>query len=142
MHIEITESALADEEDVLKQTITGLHEKGFAMWLDDFGSGYSSFNVLKDYEFDVLKLDMKFLTGFSNNKKARALISSVVSMAEQIGMKTLCEGVETMEQAAFLEQASCGRLQGYLYGKPLSYAEIMAKIEAGEFELSSDIIRA
>ena len=142
LHIEITESALADEEDVLKQTITGLHEKGFAMWLDDFGSGYSSFNVLKDYEFDVLKLDMKFLTGFSNNKKARALISSVVAMAEQIGMKTLCEGVETMEQAAFLEQASCGRLQGYLYGKPLSYTEIMAKIEAGEFELSNDIIRA
>ena len=142
LHIEITESALADEEDVLKQTITGLHEKGFAMWLDDFGSGYSSFNVLKDYEFDVLKLDMKFLTGFSNNKKARALISSVVAMAEQIGMKTLCEGVETMEQAAFLEQASCGRLQGYLYGKPLSYTEIMTKIEAGEFELSSDIIRA
>ena len=140
LHIEITESALTDEEDTLKLTINRLHENGFATWLDDFGSGYSSFNVLKDYEFDVLKLDMKFLTGFSNNNKARALIKSVVAMAEQIGMKTLCEGVETMEQAAFLEEASCGRLQGYLYGKPLSYNDIMERIKNGEFELSDDIL--
>ena len=140
LHIEITESALTDEEDTLKLTINRLHEKGFATWLDDFGSGYSSFNVLKDYEFDVLKLDMKFLTGFSNNKKSRALIKSVISMAEQIGMKTLCEGVETMEQAAFLEEASCGRLQGFLYGKPLSYQDMMNRIKNGDFELSKDII--
>ena len=140
LHIEITESALTDEEDTLKETIVRLHEKGFATWLDDFGSGYSSFNVLKDYEFDVLKLDMKFLTGFDVNMKSRSLIKSVIAMADQIGMKTLCEGVETMEQAAFLEEAMCGRLQGYLYGKPLSYQEIMDKIKNGEFELSDDIL--
>ena len=140
LHIEITESALTDEEDTLKLTINALHENGFATWLDDFGSGYSSFNVLKDYEFDVLKLDMKFLTGFSDNKKSRALIKSVISMADQIGMKTLCEGVETMEQAAFLEEASCGRLQGYLYGKPLSYQDMMDRINKGEFALSDDIL--
>ena len=140
LHIEITESALTDEEDALKETIIRLHEKGFATWLDDFGSGYSSFNVLKDYEFDVLKLDMKFLTGFDGNMKSRSLIRSVIAMADQIGMKTLCEGVETMEQAAFLEEAMCGRLQGYLYGKPLSYQEIMNKIKNGEYELSDDIL--
>ena len=140
LHIEITESALTDEEDTLKLTINRLHEKGFATWLDDFGSGYSSFNVLKDYEFDVLKLDMKFLTGFSDNNKARSLIKSVINMAEQIGMKTLCEGVETAEQAAFLEEASCGRLQGYLYGKPLSYQDLMERIAKGEFALSDDIL--
>ena len=140
LHIEITESALTDEENTLKNTINRLHSEGFATWLDDFGSGYSSFNVLKDYEFDVLKLDMKFLTGFTNNKKARALIQSVVAMAEQIGMKTLCEGVETMEQAAFLEQVSCGRLQGFLYGKPLSYQELMEKIAKQEYTLSEDIV--
>ena len=140
LHIEITESALTDEEDILKDTINRLHQNGFATWLDDFGSGYSSFNVLKDYEFDVLKLDMKFLTGFGENAKSRALIRSVIAMADQIGMKTLCEGVETLEQAAFLEEASCGRLQGYLYGKPLSYQDIMEKIKKGEFDLSDDII--
>ena len=140
LHVEITESALTDEEDLLKNTINRLHENGFATWLDDFGSGYSSFNVLKDYEFDVLKLDMKFLTGFDGNMKSRALIKSVIAMADQIGMKTLCEGVETMEQAAFLEEAMCGRLQGFLYGKPLSYADMLARIQNGEFELSDDII--
>ena len=140
LHIEITESALTDEEDTLKQTIIRLHERGFATWLDDFGSGYSSFNVLKDYEFDVLKLDMKFLTGFGENAKSRALIKSVINMAEQIGMKTLCEGVETMEQAKFLEEASCGRLQGYLYGKPLTYDEVMRKIDEGVYVLSDDIM--
>lgn len=140
LHVEITESALTNETDTLKNTINRLHEKGFATWLDDFGSGYSSFNVLKDYDFDVLKLDMAFLIGFNGNEKAKALIKSVISLAEQIGMKTLCEGVETAEQAAFLEEASCGRLQGYLYGKPLSYEELMKKIKEGEYNLAKKMI--
>lgn len=140
LHVEITESALTNETDTLKNTINRLHEKGFTIWLDDFGSGYSSFNVLKDYDFDVLKLDMAFLVGFNGNEKAKALIRSVISLAEQIGMKTLCEGVETAEQAAFLEEASCGRLQGYLYGKPLAYDELMKKIEDGEYNLAKKMI--
>ena len=140
LHIEITESALSNEIDTLKTTITRLHDKGFATWLDDFGSGYSSFNVLKDYEFDVLKLDMAFLSGFNGNEKAKALIRSVISMANQIGMKTLCEGVETSEQAAFLEEACCGRLQGYLYGKPLSYDELFDKIKQGEYNISQELL--
>ena len=140
LHVEITESALMNDEDLLKDTIIRLHQNGYATWLDDFGSGYSSFNVLKDYDFDVLKLDMKFLTGFDGNEKAKSLIKSVISMADEIGMKTLCEGVETAEQAEFLESASCGRLQGYLYGKPLAYDDLMQKIKDGEYHLSKDII--
>lgn len=140
IHVEITESALTDEEDVLKDTIKRLHENDFATWLDDFGSGYSSFNVLKDFEFDVLKLDMAFLIGFNGNEKAKALIKAVISLANEIGMRTLCEGVETAEQAAFLESADCGRLQGYLYGKPLSRDDLLEKIKKGEFELSSDVL--
>ena len=140
IHIEITESALTNETDTLKDTINRLHKIGFTTWLDDFGSGYSSFNVLKDYEFDVLKLDMAFLIGFNGNEKAKALIKSVIALADQIGMKTLCEGVETMEQAAFLEEACCGRLQGYLYGKPLAYQDLLDKIKKGEFSLSKDVI--
>ena len=140
IHVEITESALTDEEDVLKDTIKRLHENDFATWLDDFGSGYSSFNVLKDFEFDVLKLDMAFLIGFNGNEKAKALIKAVISLANEIGMRTLCEGVETDEQAAFLESADCGRLQGYLYGKPLSREELLEKIKKGELELSNDVL--
>ena len=140
LHVEITESALTNEVDLLKNTINRLHENGFATWLDDFGSGYSSFNVLKDYDFDVLKLDMAFLSGFNGNEKAKALIRSVINMANQIGMKTLCEGVETKEQAEFLEEACCGRLQGYLYGKPLSYDELLGKIKQGEYNISRELI--
>ena len=140
LHVEITESALTDETDTLKDTINRLHEKGFATWLDDFGSGYSSFNVLKDYEFDVLKLDMAFLIGFNGNDKAKSLIKSVISMADQIGMKTLCEGVETTEQAAFLEESCCGRLQGYLYGKPLPYDDLLSRIQNGELKISKELI--
>jgi EAL domain-containing protein (putative c-di-GMP-specific phosphodiesterase class I) len=140
IHVEITESALTENAELLAKNIHDLKEKGYALWLDDFGSGYSSLNVLKDYDFDVLKLDMAFLIGFNGNEKAKALIKSVISLAEQIGMKTLCEGVETAEQAAFLEEASCGRLQGYLYGKPLSYEELMKKIDEGEYNLAKKMI--
>ena len=141
LHVEITESALMNDADVLKESIKRLHELGYAVWLDDFGSGYSSFNVLKDYEFDVLKLDMEFLVGFENNKKAKFLIESVVQMANQIGMKTLSEGVETSEEAKFLESISCGRLQGYLYSKPIPFEELKEKIDSGEFTISKELVK-
>lgn len=140
IHVEITESALTKKKDLLKETMNELHADGYAVWLDDFGSGYSSLNSLKDYNFDVLKLDMDFIRGFTGSQKEKALIGSVIKMAQEIGMMTLCEGVETMEQAAFLETANCGRLQGYLYGKPLSYNDLLAKVKAGEYKLSKDII--
>ena len=139
IHIEITESALTKDEDNLKQAMDRLHELGFAIWLDDFGSGYSSFNVLKDFNFDVLKLDMKFLVGFEGNEKAKILIKSVIELADQIGIKTLCEGVETKEQAEFLKQVHCGRLQGWLIGKPISYEEFKGKIISKELIISKEI---
>lgn len=140
LHIEITESALMGDEDLLKNSMKRLHELGYAVWLDDFGSGYSSFNVLKDYPFDMLKLDMEFLVGFDTNEKSKFLIKSVVPMADRIGMHTLAEGVETKEEADFLESIGCGRLQGYLYGKPLPYEELKAKIYNKEFKLAKDVI--
>lgn len=141
LHIEITESALMNNRDLLKDAIRRLHELGYAVWLDDFGSGYSSFNVLKDYAFDVLKLDMEFLVGFESNEKAKYLIKSVIPMANQIGMMTLSEGVETKEEADFLESIGCGRLQGYLYGKPLPYEELKALIDKGELKLSKELLK-
>ena len=142
IHVEITESALMNDGDVLKAAMDKLHEFGFSIWLDDFGSGYSSFNVLKDYKFDVLKLDMAFLIGFESNDKSKTLIKSVVSMAEQIGIRTLCEGVETKEESGFLKEVKCERQQGYLFGKPLSYDEIKAKIINKELVLAKGIINA
>ena len=139
LHIEITESALTEDEDNLKKAMDRLHKLGYEIWLDDFGSGYSSFNVLKDFDFDMLKLDMKFLVGFEGNAKAKTLIKAVVQLANQIGMKTLCEGVETDEEAEFLKSVHCGRLQGYLIGKPMPYDEIKEKIIAKQYIISKDL---
>ena len=139
LHIEITESALLEEQVDLKDAMRRMKEKGFSLWLDDFGSGYSSFNTLKDYEFDVLKLDMAFLKGFDTNEKSKPLIKAVIDMANQVGMRTLSEGVETKEQAEFLKQIKCERLQGYLFSKPISYEELNDGIAKGKFVIADNI---
>lgn len=139
LHIEITESALLDEHADLKAAMAVLKKNGFSIWLDDFGSGYSSFNALKDYAFDVLKLDLEFLKGFSTNEKSKPLISSVIQMANQIGMRTLAEGVETEEQAAFLKKIGCEKLQGYLFSKPIPYEELNKGIADGKFVVAKKL---
>ena len=139
LHVEITESALLGGQVDLKAAMDRLKENGFAIWLDDFGSGYSSFNALKDYSFDVLKLDMEFLKGFEQNEKSKPLIKAVIDMADQIGMKTLAEGVETDEQAMFLNKIGCGKLQGYLLSKPISYEELYGMIADGKFVISKEL---
>lgn len=134
LHIEITESALTDNGDKLQKDVARLHELGYKVWLDDFGSGYSSFNVLKDFNFDVVKLDMLFLSSFNENPKSKVIINSVVKMAQDIGLGTLCEGVETIEQADFLSSIGVDRLQGYLYGKPEAPEVIADKINKKEYK--------
>lgn len=119
IHIEITESALVRDKGMLLAAIERFHAAGYEVWLDDFGSGYSSLNVLKDYPFDLLKIDMVFLRSFS--KKSQAIIASIVHMAKEIGIPTLAEGVETEMQVSFLADIGCERIQGYYYGRPMTY---------------------
>ncbi|HAG68550.1 MAG TPA: diguanylate cyclase, partial [Lachnospiraceae bacterium] len=119
LHIEVTESALTDDMNILKNAMKGFKEKGYEIWLDDFGSGYSSLNVLKDYQFDVMKIDMVFLRGFKENENSAKIIRRVIEMANDLGINTLTEGVETEEMVDFLAEIGCGRLQGYYYGKPM-----------------------
>ena len=140
IHVEVTESALSDNLTLLKESLDRFHDNGFAIWLDDFGSGYSSLNVLKDYKFDVLKIDMKFLSAFETNPKSKDIIQSVVDLASKVGMKTLTEGVETEEQAKFLNKIGCGRLQGYLFGRPLPLNEIDEGIEKGKYKVSDHLL--
>ena len=140
LHVEITESALTDSMGVLEEAMQRIKKDGFAMWLDDFGSGYSSFNVLKDYDFDVVKIDMKFLTNFESNKKSPLILDAIIRLADSIGMLSLTEGVETDEAARFLEEAGCGRLQGYLFGKPMPLEELHEKIANGTYKVSQRII--
>ena len=118
LDVEITESALTDRLDDLRDNMARLRDAGFSLWLDDFGSGYSSLNVLKDFDFDVLKIDMAFLRGFPQNPKAGTILAQVTEIARALELTTLCEGVETLEQFEFLNSIGCDRAQGYYFGKP------------------------
>lgn len=120
-HIEITESALKKNEGRLKQEIEKFRKAGYECWLDDFGSGYSTLNVLKSYHFDTLKLDMAFQRDM--NEAGKKIISSVIFMAKELGVHTLAEGVETKEQADFLKSVGCEKIQGFYYSRPLPYEE-------------------
>ncbi|MBO6229640.1 MAG: GGDEF domain-containing protein [Ruminiclostridium sp.] len=136
LHVEITESTLTQDVQGLKQAMDRLHKSGYVIWLDDFGSGYSSLNVLKDFDFDLLKIDMEFLKNFNGNENSRKIIGTIIDLAKKLNMETLSEGVETQEAVDFLREAGCGRLQGYFYGKPMPYEDILAKIEDGTYKLA------
>lgn len=121
IHIEITESVMLDNTTYFRKIFDCLHDAGFSIFMDDFGSGYSSLNVLKDYSFDVLKIDMRFLSDIG--ARSKKILSSVVNMAKAIGMHTLAEGVENETQRSFLRNIGCEMLQGYYYSKPMSSEE-------------------
>ena len=121
--VEVTESAL-DSDLNLRQEMDRFRAAGFEVWMDDFGCGYSSLNLLKDYEFDVLKVDMEFLRDMESNQRSKTIVASVIRMAKSLGIRTLVEGVETKEQCEFLREAGCDMMQGYLFGRPRPLDEL------------------
>ena len=132
LHIEVTESMIASDEELMTRVIEDFRNAGYEVWMDDFGSGYSSLNLLKDYTFDTLKLDMAFLSHFTD--KSKAIMTSTVTMAKNINMMTLAEGVEAIEQVAFLKKIGCDKLQGYYYGKPLPINDFFEHIKEKNIE--------
>lgn len=130
--IEITERSIGEDPDLLGKVMDEFHAAGYSIWLDDFGSEYSSLNVLQDYQFELIKLDMKFLKKVSTNSMSRLIIESVLELAKEAQIETISEGVETVEQAEFLRAAGCLKLQGYLYGKPAPPEERLQNITAGK----------
>lgn len=123
VNIEITESILAERADLVQQQMERLHRAGHRVIMDDFGSGFSSLNVLKDYDFDEIKLDMDFLTGFT--QKSKDILTYIVGMAKKIGVCTLAEGVEKEEEFHFLRSIGCEKIQGYYFCRPLPAEEAM-----------------
>ncbi len=122
LDIEITESALSKAGDNLKSAVARFRENGYRIWLDDFGSDYSSLNTLKDFDFDVLKIDMAFLSGFSDSSRSertKTIVRSVINMAKELGITTVCEGVESDAELSFLQSTGCEIAQGYLFSRPL-----------------------
>lgn len=134
IHVEVTESALSGDLKQLREELNELTNLGYALWLDDFGSGFSSLNVLKDFNFDLVKIDKGFLSTFRTNPdRTKAVIKNIISMAKDLGMETLCEGIETHEEAEYLKSVGCDRLQGYVFSKPLLLEECLKKIENKTF---------
>ena len=125
VRIEITESSLTEDPELLRSVIARFHSKGFSVWMDDFGSGYSSLNLLKDYDFDVLKIDMEFLRGMEDNERSRTIVHSITKLSQSLGMQTLVEGVETEAQFEFLRAVGADKAQGYLFSQPIPYEDVV-----------------
>lgn len=123
--LEITETAYIKNSEELVEIVDMLKKSGFVVEMDDFGSGYSSLNALKDVPVDLLKLDMKFLDVGDQKEKAGSILSCIVKMTEWLGLGVLAEGVETKEQADYLKGIGCDLMQGYYFAKP---------VPAGNFE--------
>lgn len=134
LRIEITESVAIKGEQNVNDVVSRLHRYGYIVEMDDFGSGYSSLNVLKDVDFDIIKLDMKFLS--SQSKRGGIILSSIIRMGHWLNLPIIAEGVETIEQRDFLRSIGCDYIQGYLYSKPLSANEFVGLLKGDAQEQS------
>ena len=134
LNIEITESAFGSDDELLQRTIEGFHDLGIKVWMDDFGSGYSSLNVLREFPFDIVKLDMSFVRGCDEEGlgASKTMLLHIVSMLKELGFQTIAEGVETQEQYEFLKYIGCEKVQGFLFSKPTPFGELAERIGAGE----------
>lgn len=130
LHLEITETLFISDPEDMNRLVERLQAAGFHVELDDFGSGYSSLNTLKDMMVDTIKLDMKFLQGGRNENRRSRILSAVVRMADTLGISTIAEGVETREQADFLGSLGCHKLQGYYFAKPMPEADYRRMLRA------------
>ncbi len=132
LQLEITESTEGSGIDAI---VERFKQKGFTMLMDDFGSGYSSLNMLKTTRFDVLKIDREFFSEFMESTRGRKIIEHTISMSKDIGLDIIAEGVETFDQARFLNQCGCDAAQGFLYSKPLDKEKFNALMKNGKFDI-------
>lgn len=129
--VEITESALIDNQDLVKREMERFRENGFEVWMDDFGSEYSTLNLLQELNFDLIKIDMQFMKNFGETGKNAIIVSNVIDMARQMGITTLVEGVETQEQYRILRKLGAEKVQGYLFNRPNPLEYIIERNLAG-----------
>lgn len=130
LQVEITESAIAHNMDVVEETIRDLHARGIAVLMDDFGSAYSSLNMLKGINVDAIKLDMKFVDlNADNAAKGLKIIESVIDMAYQLRLSIIAEGAQTAEQVSKLRELGCMYIQGYYFYRPLTVGKMEDLLE-------------
>ena len=126
--IEITESTLGSNFEFMKDQLERFRQLGFPVWMDDFGSGYSSLDVLQSIKFDLIKFDMSFMQKLDEGENGKIILTELMKMANALGVDTACEGVETEEQVHFLREIGCSKLQGYYFAKPTPMEKLMQVI--------------
>ncbi len=119
LNLELTESAFSDDAQLMQNTVDELRRAGFTIMMDDFGSGYSSLNVLKDINLDVLKIDMRFLSKGPSESRGEKILEAVIKMAKSLDMPVIAEGVEEEKQVKMLKRLGCDYIQGYYFAKPM-----------------------
>ncbi len=129
IEIEITESALIEDPEAAIKTLYEIRALGISIAIDDFGTGYSSLAYIKRLPVDILKVDISFVRDIGKDEKTEAIICSTISLAHNLGLKVVAEGVETIEQVNFLREAKCDIFQGYYFSKPLPADELVAYLQ-------------
>ncbi len=129
--IEITESVIGVNFEFMKSQIERFQALGFPVWMDDFGNGYSSLDVLQSLHFDLIKFDMGFMKRLDEGDKGKIVLTELVKMVTSLGIDTVCEGVETEKQVRFLQEIGCSKLQGYYYTRPIPLEEVLARYREG-----------
>ncbi len=128
LRIEVTETSMIRDTDEKMKVLEDFRKLGFIVEMDDFGSGYSSLNMLKDMPVDVLKIDMKFLGSSSDQERSDVIVKHVIQLSEDLGIVSLTEGIETKEQFDVLSQMGCVLFQGYYFSKPIPITEFESKL--------------
>ena len=131
INIEVTESVIGSDFEFMKSQIERFRSLGFRVWMDDFGSGYSTLDVLQSIRFDLIKFDMRFMKEFDTSEKSRIMLTELIRMAISLGVDTVCEGVETKEQADFLREIGCTMMQGYYFCRPIPFEKILERYQKG-----------
>ena len=131
IEIELTESAFFDDKAAMIETINKLKSYGFAVSMDDFGSGYSSLNSLKDMPLDVLKLDAEFFRGENAEERGEIVVSEAIKLGKQLNMRIVAEGVEDRSQVDFLAEKGCDMIQGFIFDKPIAKGEFIERLKNG-----------
>ncbi len=131
LELEVTESALARDFEVVKTSLQALRRKGVRISIDDFGTGYSSLGRLRELEADVLKIDRIFVRGTSESQSGIAVVQAIIEMGHSLQMAIVAEGVETAEQMETLKQLRCDAFQGYLLSHPISPEDLSTHVVMG-----------
>ena len=129
--IEITESVIGNDLVIINRQIEKFQNLGFPVWMDDFGSGYSSLNVLQCIKFNLIKFDMIFMKKLDEGVNGKIILTEMMKLATSLGVDTICEGVETEEQVRFLQEIGCSKMQGYYFCKPIPLEKILERYKEG-----------